>query len=106
MNESKSNWIEEMGDKSDVDLGDGHSLRWTTYNGKIVGGIIRHTAQNELGYCEASIWIRGNDFSKQHSPEAPQWDMTGDFLVPTFSPSFLCHCKDHGFIRNGKWERA
>ena len=24
----------------------------------------------------------------------------------TCSPSLLCHCGDHGFIRNGKWEKA
>lgn len=61
-------WIEpNNGDKSDVDLGDGHSLTWTEYKGQRVGGIIRHArGESPTGYCEGSIWIKGNAFNAEH----------------------------------------
>lgn len=95
------------GAKRDLDLGDGHSLTWTEYEGERVGGIIRHDKpENPHGYCEGSFWLRGNKFCEKNKPGYAQWDMTGTIECPTLSPSFLCHCGDHGFIREGKWVRA
>jgi hypothetical protein len=103
-------WIEpNEGAPAHVDLGDGHTLTWTTYQGETVGGIIRHrTPVSEkfpLGYCDSAFWLRGNKFTASE-PDRPQWDLSGEFKVPTLSPSFLCHCGDHGWIREGKWIRA
>jgi hypothetical protein len=120
--EKEPQWVEpNEGQPVDVDLGDGHTLTWTNYEGERVGGIIRHTKSPELmanqlahagspehvfPWCDGAFWIRGNKFTAKHRDAAPQWDMTGTFECPTLSPSFLCHCGDHGFVRNGKWVRA
>lgn len=107
VDKADNDWPEpNEGAKRDVDLGDGHSLTWSEYAGKIVGGIIRHDAATETGYCDGAFWLRGNAFSARHNPQAPQWDMTGTFDRPTLLPSFLCHCGDHGWIREGRWVRA
>jgi hypothetical protein len=100
-------WIDPTdGSKPDLDLGDGHTLKWTEYEGHRVGGIIRHSAPTETGYCEGAFWLRGNAFCAEHKPDSPQWDLSGGFDIPTLSPSFLCHCGDHGWITNGRWVRA
>jgi hypothetical protein len=99
-----------------IDLGNGHRLRWTTWEGEIVGGIIRHDMPKSekfpYGFCEGAFWIKGNAFHKrgnvsESEKNHPQWEFNGDYQNPTLSPSFDCHCKQsHGFVRNGKWERA
>lgn len=91
----------------DLDLGDGHWLRWTQYEGERVGGIIRHTTdKTETGLCEGAFWLRGNAFNRVRASPHPEWDLSGSFEIPTLAPSFLCHCGDHGFVRDGKWVRA
>jgi hypothetical protein len=74
----------------DLDLGDGHWLDWLDDG----GGLLTHTStKTESGYCGGAF-------------QAGRWFMTGTKESPTFSPSFVCHCGDHGFIQNGKWVRA
>jgi hypothetical protein len=67
-------WVEpNEGQPVDVDLGDGHTLTWTNYEGERVGGIIRHTKSPELmanqlahagspehvfPWCDGAFWIR------------------------------------------------
>jgi hypothetical protein len=113
--------------KHDLDLGDGHYLDWTTYEGERCGGIISHTKDQALyesqmaklkesgnydeevaefyRLCQGAITIKGSTSAIKHARQAV-WEMTGTFEQPTFSPSFLCHCGDHGFVREGKWVRA
>lgn len=87
----------------DLDLGDDHWLDWTTYKDQRCGGIITHKTQtNDTGLCSASFWIIKIDFMQQNAI----WSLSGDDQKPTLSPSFLCHCGDHGFIHKGKWVRA
>ena len=88
----------------DLDLGDSHWIRWSEYEGKRCGGIITHTTtKTETGLCDGAFWIAPipEAFGKR-----PSWTMTGTFECPTLSPSFLCHCGDHGFVRNGRWVRV
>jgi hypothetical protein len=104
----------------DVDLGDGHWLDWATYEEEKCGGIITHVKTEELktqqraeygdqpwieGYCQGAFTIRGSKWH-QVEPKRSSWEFDGNLKSPTLSPSFLCHCGDHGFIRNGKWVRA
>jgi len=104
----------------DLDLGDGHWLDWSTYKGERCGGIITHVKTDELkakqraeygdqpwidGNCQASFTIRGSQWNIDE-PRYASWEFDGNFEQPTLSPSFLCHCGDHGFIRQGKWVRA
>lgn len=96
------------GDKGvghDLDLGDGHWLDWSEYEGVRCGGVIVHTStKTESGFCAGSFWIKGATPSPWAA--SAQWDLTGPDTAPTLSPSFLCHCGDHGWIQNGKWVRA
>jgi hypothetical protein len=103
-----SDWIEpNEGKPVDIDLGDGHTLTWTRYQGEIEGGIIRHQkSDSPSGFCEAHFSIRGSKFNAQFRQGAAGWDMTGGFESPTLSPSFVCHCGDHGWICEGKWVKA
>lgn len=89
-----------------LDLGDGHWIEWSTYQGAICGGIITHTTTKwERGMCSGCFWI-DDRYHKANGTSGPVWQLTGTFECPTLSPSFLCHCGDHGFIREGKWVRA
>lgn len=105
----------------DLDLGDGHWLDWSTYMGETCGGIISHVLSCELkkklkaehgdlpwiemNLCQGAFTIKG---TKGHQTESKRasWTLSGSYEKPTLSPSFLCHCGDHGFIREGKWIRA
>jgi len=101
--------IEELMNVS-LDLGNGVTLKWVkSYDLKsIVGGIIKHpdTLNSkypgpDAGFCSGAFWLKGNSYNKQ-----PEWDLTGDWWNPTLSPSFLCHCGFHGWVREAKWEGA
>jgi hypothetical protein len=100
----------------DIDLGDGHYLTFTCWkpdralnpqyahlpDNDRIGGIIRHG--DPLEPCEGSIWFDCPQV-REVFPGHPMW--TVECWEPlTCSPSFLCHCGDHGFIRNGKWVRT
>src|SRR6266853_664972 len=90
----------------DLDLGDGHYLDWTTYKGSRCGGIITHTlGKSENGLCSGSFWI-DERFKHDTGGHGSVWQLTGPDSSPTLSPSFLCHCGDHGWVRDGKWVRA
>jgi hypothetical protein len=90
----------------DLDLGDGHWLDWSTYKGKRCGGVIYHTSdKTESGICSGAFWI-SDEYHKDCGRTGPVWSLSGTFEGPTLSPSFLCHCGDHGFVRDGKWVRA
>lgn len=111
MSDDNPDWVEPNdGSKCDVDLGDGHSITWTQYEGVIVGGIIRHempvSEKFPHGYCDGCFWLIGNAFTTKYKPTAPVWNLRGTFEEPTLSPSFLCHCGNHGWVVNGKWIRA
>lgn len=104
----------------DLDLGDGHWLDWSVYKDEICGGIISHVKSDELKakqlaqygnqpwierHCEGAFTISGTKWN-QAEPDRANWTLSGGYQKPTLSPSFLCHCGDHGFIREGKWVRA
>lgn len=81
------------------------------------GATIRHYKPDGT-MCEGCITFDGewqrksheNDvaYRKKHGKEPlPYVAWTIESLEPlTLSPSLLCHCGDHGFIRGGKWARA
>jgi hypothetical protein len=65
------------------------------------GLILRHTAlgKTESGRCACAVFFRdvpGKDAIWQLVREDPL----------TLSPSILCNCGFHGFIRDGKWVPA
>ena len=101
------------GQKYDLDLGDGHVARWVN-RGQFpftphIGLIVYHQdSTSETGWCSCAMW-----FSQPYDDLAainntrPLWTRTGDDQHLTCTPSLGCpNCKDHGFIRDGKWVRA
>ena len=95
-----------------VDLGSGVGIRWTTWKGVVVGGILSHPRQGGLrNRCDGGFSLRGNAFDAERKNRGrekvpDQWDFNGDFEKPDLNPSFLCHCGFHGWIRNGVWVPA
>ena len=98
----------------DIDLGLNHELRYVSWapdrelNPQYVDlpdierycAIITHlNHKDEL--CEGCITF-DSPTAERVEPDRPKW--TIDSWDPlTVSPSILCQCGDHGFIRNGKW---
>ena len=99
-------WRDAVSEKYDLDLGDGHWLKWTEFHGVRCGGIIYHTdSKAEDGICCGSFWT-DKSYNESSGTNHAIWSINGGDEKPTLSPSFLCHCGDHGFIRDGKWVRA
>lgn len=78
----------------------------------VVGAIVRHRCQTPTGLHEGAIEFRTElttaawDGKRGFNP-ANLWDVQS-WQPLTVSPSLLSHCpcKDHGFIRDGRWVRA
>lgn len=100
-----------------VDLGDGHSIEFTAWrpNRELnpqyadlpdedrIGAIVRHSkADGEE--CTGSIMF-DCEATRRVFGDHPKWTVE-QWEPLTLSPSLLCHCGDHGFIREGKWVRA
>lgn len=112
-----------------IDLGHGHTLRFLSWRpdrsieanriryadvpdverwGAIVGHPVgAHPIVPEAqssGYCEGAIAFDG-PVQRQLEPSRPMW--TVESWEPlTLSPSLLCACGDHGYIREGRWVPA
>lgn len=94
------------GDTHDLDLGDGHWIDWSYYKDECCGGIITHTtAATGSGFCAGAFTIRGSKWDLDY-PGRASWKFNEVFAAPTLEPSFLCHCGDHGFVREGRWVKA
>lgn len=106
-------------ERVDVDLGNGHTLRFTSWHPdrscnpqyadipdmEKMGAIVTHTTtKTESGLCAGSIMFKSVAASKAF-PKHPTWAVES-WEPLTLSPSLLCSCGDHGFIRDGKWVRA
>jgi hypothetical protein len=103
-----------------IGLGDGHWLRYVSWGpdrvlnpqyaelpdvekwGAIVGHPLRPgDAQcTWLGECQGSVTF---DATVQRQLEAGPFWQVESWEPLTLSPSLLCHCGDHGFIRDGHW---
>lgn len=118
------------GTDPDIDLGDGHLLYFWVWAPDVelnpwaadlpgspdehVGAHIRHPkgpivtgAYADEDYCIGGVAFdtpRGRAMATR-GPRSALWQVhSWDPL--TISPSVLCGCGDHGFIRNGRWVRA
>lgn len=100
---------------TDIDLGNGIYLRWIQRkDGPIDSALIMHPVGPENSVPDEyrilpGICIGGISFT--NDPDAgpgkrDTWQFDGDFEKPTLSPSILCGCGFHGWVRNGKWEDA
>ena len=100
-----------------IDLGDDHALQWIRWvsdpdlNPHYAGipDVEKHAAHVRHNtptgdYCMGYITIE-SETARRVSTGNPTWDVESwDPL--TLSPSLLCSCGDHGFIRDGRWVRA
>lgn len=97
--------MELNGEGSDLDLGNQHWLQWQYKDGQIVGALIEHPAGGNDHQEKGSYCAGGVNFSKDW--RGPVWDVDGELDEHlTISPSVLCSCGDHGFIKDGKWVPA
>jgi len=88
--------------KEAVWLDDDNAVTFTEKNGERVGGLLWHrVAVREdsatPGWCVGGFQWKGET--------GPLWTL--ESMEPlTLSPSILCGCGHHGFVRNGKWVGA
>lgn len=55
--------------------------------------------------CSGMVTFAG-DVQRRVEPDRPNVWTVQSWDPLTISPSVLCSCGDHGFIRNGRWEPA
>jgi len=101
-----------------IDLGAGHLLRFVhwapdrdlnpQYDGlpdvDRWGAILAHPHPVTGNECEGSLTFDG-PVQRQLEPARPKWQVES-WEPLTISPSVLCACGDHGFIRQGRWVTA
>ncbi len=82
-------------------LDDDHAVTWSYWKDKTEpnGGILWHRTVDTThgGWCCGAFFMQG-----QGHTEHPIWTLESKDPL-TLSPSFVCHCGHHGFIRGGKW---
>ena len=102
-----------------IDLGSGHSFTFFGWapdrelNPKHAdlpdlehaGLIERHMRPDGVTPCEGALHFRIEPHCSRLWPGRPTWVV--ESLDPlTLSPSVLCNCGVHGFIRAGRWVNA
>jgi hypothetical protein len=116
-----------MSEPEMIDIGHGHFLRWASWSPdrdlnpqfahlpdvEKCTAIIRHVPLRadddnhgcqQRGYCEAAASMDG-PVTRELFSEHALWQVES-WEPLTLSPSILCHCGDHGFIRDGRWVPA
>ena len=106
-----------------LELGDGHRLRFVSWapdrsinpqyadlvDVERYGAIVEHPPgpkyKGDSGKCEGYIHFKLPSHARLLSPKEPTWTVQS-WEPLTLTPSLLCSCGDHGFIRGGKWVRA
>ena len=106
----------------DIDIGDGHILRYFSwapdrsipsnaerYKGipdiEKAGARIVHPAKDSGEPCRSAIHFDVPGAKEVFGGAAHVWQVES-WEPLTVSPSILCSCGDHGFIRGGKWVKA
>jgi hypothetical protein len=101
-----------------IDLGHGHTIRIAVWDPDLdlnpdlaehssqfpakTSGIVTHSLPDG-SECGGAITF-DSPLTRKYF-KGPFW--TVESWEPlTLSPSLLCHCGDHGFIRNGEWVMA
>lgn len=89
-----------------ISLGEGHSYsRYVDEDGTWVG-IIDHHLKPDGTPCGGGSILFDIPANMEWHPAAPKWTLVSEQPLH-LEPSLLCRiCGDHGFIRNGKWEKA
>lgn len=95
----------------DVELGHGHRLRYSAFDGLRFGATIEHPRADgkypkddgSPGLCWSGVYFDTPEVRAVLAGQRTFWQV--DSVEPlTLSPSILClECRDHGWIRDGKW---
>jgi len=93
-----------------IDLGSDHFLRWNTNqteDGFPFTGTVKHVKEDG-SECQGGILLENcpPNFRKGYGGKIHDVWHVESWEPLTLSPSLLCHCGDHGFIRDGRWEVA
>lgn len=100
-----------------LELGSGHTLRFADWDPDIrlntslkdiadqlparVCAIVTHR-KSDGAFCEGAIFF-DVPLARIHFSSHKSFWMVDCWDPLTLSPSLLCHCGDHGFIKNGIW---
>jgi hypothetical protein len=81
-----------------------HLIEWVRFKGDTfdgeTGGVFWHRRpSNADGWCCGSFFLRQPPIAE---PPVPLWACNSRDPLD-LTPSFLCHCGHHGWVRNGKW---
>lgn len=97
--------------QANLDLGRDHEMQWfVPYAGgdERIGVLVWHPCRQddtrclEMGVCGGAVFF---DLAANGDKNRPKWRVHS--LDPlTLTPSLLCHCGDHGYIREGRWVPA
>lgn len=66
---------------------------------RVIGAVVGHRLADG-STCEGAIW-----WDDEYSPRGEMWVLNNTDPLDV-SPSLLCHCGDHGFIKHGEWVPA
>ena len=98
--------LEAAVDTEWTDLGDDHACKFYSYkdpDGVVwerVGVLVRHETPSGKD-CMGSVIFEG----APSTIKGARWSVES-YDPLTVSPSLLCSCGDHGFIRDGRWVRV
>jgi len=98
-----------------IDIGHGHTIRFTSwapdreFNPQYADlpdvdpwGLLVDHSKPDGSPCDGGVVTFASEAARRVDPGRPVW--TVESMEPlTISPSLLCHCGDHGFIRDGRW---
>lgn len=101
-----------------IDLGDGHTAEWEGWypdrdlnpglegipDVEMWGLVIFH--KNPAGQDCAGFVTLDGEVQRRMEPNRPDRWTVESWEPLTLSPSVLCSCGDHGWIREGRWVRA
>lgn len=95
-----------------IDLDSDHFLRWNTNrteDGFPFTGTVKHKNSGQCnvctGDCQSGILLENcpPKFREKYGGGLHNVWQIESWEPLTLSPSLLCHCGDHGFIRGGRW---
>ena len=93
-----------MSETDYTDIGFDHSIKFTSYKDDIHAGLNVKHKRPDGADCSGFITFEGSAWAKEF--ENPVVWQVQSWEPLTISPSLLCGCGDHGFIREGKWVPA
>lgn len=90
----------------EIDLGSDHKMVFSEYDGqKRVGAEVHHKREDGQA-CVEWVPFEGRAWANSFKGAIATWRVEQDEPI-TISPSIACRvCGDHGFIKNGRWEKA